>query len=130
MNKDLKKTVLQMSIGIILYEISLIVLAFFLHNYLAYTFLSLVLGILIGSVAAIIMVIDMARVTYDVICSNDVSYANRKTVVRSIVRKVILVLIIVVFWNSRYVNVLAIVFATLGIKFGAYMVPIIKRVMK
>ena len=130
MNKDLKKTVLQMSIGIILYEISLIALAFFLHNYLAYTFLSLVLGILIGSVAAIIMVIDMARVTYDVICSNDVSYANRKTVVRSIVRKVILVLIIVVFWNSRYVNVLAIVFATLGIKFGAYMVPIIKRVMK
>ena len=130
MNKDLKKTVLQMSIGIILYEISLIVLAFFLHNYLAYTFLSLVLGILIGSVAAIIMVIDMARVTYDVICSNDVSYANRKTVVRSIVRNVILVLIIVVFWNSRYVNVLAIVFATLGIKFGAYMVPIIKRVMK
>ena len=123
MNKDLKKTVLKMSIGIILYEISLIVLAFFLHNYLAYTFLSLVLGILIGSVAAIIMVIDMARVTYDVICSNDVSYANRKTVVRSIVRKVI-------FWNSRYVNVLAIVFATLGIKFGAYMVPIIKRVMK
>lgn len=130
MNKDLKKTVLQMSIGIILYEISLIVLAFFLHSYLAYTFLSLVLGILIGSVAAIIMVIDMARVTYDVICSNDTSYANRKTVVRSIVRKVILVLIIVVFWNSRYVNVLAIVFATLGIKFGAYMVPIIKRVMK
>lgn len=130
MNKDLKKTVLQMSIGIILYEISLIVLAFFLHNYLAYTFLSLVLGILIGSVVAIIMVIDMARVTYDVICSNDTSYANRKTVVRSIVRKVILVLIIVVFWNSRYVNVLAIVFATLGIKFGAYMVPIIKRVMK
>lgn len=130
MNKDLKKTVLQMSIGIILYEISLVVLAFFLHNYLAYTFLSLVLGILIGSVAAIIMVIDMARVTYDVICSNDTSYANRKTVVRSIVRKVILVLIIVVFWNSRYVNVLAIVFATLGIKFGAYMVPIIKRVMK
>lgn len=130
MNKDLKKTVLQMSIGIILYEISLIALAFFLHNYLAYTFLSLVLGILIGSVAAIIMVIDMARVTYDVICSNDTSYANRKTVVRSIVRKVILVLIIVVFWNSRYVNVLAIVFATLGIKFGAYMVPIIKRVMK
>ena len=130
MNKDLKKTVLKMSIGIILYEISLIVLAFFLHNYLAYTFLSLVLGILIGSVAAIIMVIDMARVNYDVICSNDVSYANRKTVVRSIVRKVILVLIIVVFWNSRYVNVLAIVFATLGIKFGAYMVPIIKRVMK
>ena len=119
-----------MSIGIILYEISLIALAFFLHNYLAYTFLSLVLGILIGSVAAIIMVIDMARVTYDVICSNDASYANRKTVVRSIVRKVILVLIIVVFWNSRYVNVLAIVFATLGIKFGAYMVPIIKRVMK
>ena len=130
MNKDLKKTVLQMSIGIILYEISLVALAFFLHNYLAYTFLSLVLGILIGSVAAIIMVIDMARVTYDVICSNDTSYANRKTVVRSIVRKVILVLIIVVFWNSRYVNVLAIVFATLGIKFGAYMVPIIKRVMK
>ena len=130
MNKDLKKTVLQMSIGIILYEISLIALAFFLHNYLAYTFLSLVLGILIGSVAAIIMVIDMARVTYDVICSNDASYANRKTVVRSIVRKVILVLIIVVFWNSRYVNVLAIVFATLGIKFGAYMVPIIKRIMK
>lgn len=130
MNKDLKKTVLQMSIGIILYEISLIVLVFFLHSYLAYTFLSLVLGILIGSVAAIIMVIDMARVTYDVICSNDTSYANRKTVVRSIVRKVILVLVIVVFWNSRYVNVLAIVFATLGIKFGAYMVPIIKRVMK
>lgn len=130
MNKDLRKTVMQMSIGIILYEIILSVLAFFWYTKLGYSFMSLFFGILIGGVIAVIMVEDMARVSYDVICSNDVSYANKKTLMRSILRKIILVIILAMFWNSRYVNVLAIVIATLGIKFGAYMHPFIKKVIK
>ena len=130
MRKELKKTVFMMGIGIVIYELFLMLLALFIYKHIGYSLLSLELGILVGTFIEFIMLVDMAYVTQDVICSKDAAYANRKTVIRSVIRKVGVLAVIAIFWNSGYVNVIAIVFAVLGMKFGAYSVPLIRKIIK
>ncbi len=130
MNKELKKTLLQMSVGLVLYELALMLLAIPLAKPLGYSLLSLELGILVGALAALGMLFDMAYVSYDVISSNSQGYAHKTTILRSMLRKVILLIIIAIFWTSPYVNVLALIIAVLGMKFGAYLTPLIKKLIR
>ena len=63
MSKELKKTVFMMGIGIVIYELFLMLLALFIYKHIGYSLLSLELGILVGTFIEFIMLVDMAYVT-------------------------------------------------------------------
>ena len=78
----------------------------------------------------IFMMVDMARTTEDALASKNEKYAMRTTMLHSFVRKAVLVVVVFIFWKSKYVNVLGIVFSIFGIKAGAYLQPLIHKLMK
>lgn len=129
MNKSLKKTLLEMSLGILVYEIVLSIAAIFVYKYLNYTLISLELGILVGFIVTLLMLFDMGYAMEESISSKDSKYAQRTTFIHSVGRKLGLVVIIAIFWKSSYVNVVAIIIATLGLKPGAYLQPFMHKLL-
>ena len=88
------------------------------------------LGILIGSVLVIGMVIDMGISTEDSLYGGNPSFAQRKIMIHSLLRKAALFIVVAIFWNSRYINALAIVISVFGLKSGAYMYPLFKKIFE
>ena len=41
-----------------------------------------------------------------------------------------LIVVVAIFWNSRYINALAIVISVFGLKSGAYMYPLLKKIFE
>ena len=113
-----------------IYEVLLMVVAGFVAKPLGYTVSSLELGIVVGILVMIFMMVDMARTTEDALASKNEKYAMRTTMLHSFVRKAVLVVVVFIFWKSKYVNVLGIVFSIFGIKAGAYLQPLIHKLMK
>ena len=58
--------------------------------------------------------------------SGDAAYANRTTVIQSIGRKVIyILLLLLILWRIPEINVMAVVLGTMGLKAGAYLQPVL-----
>ena len=76
------------------------------------------------------MVIDMGISTEDSLYGGSPSFAQRKIMIHSLLRKVVLFVVIAIFWNSRYINALAIVISVFGLKSGAYMYPLFKKIFE
>lgn len=130
MDKSLKKTTKNLIIGLLIYEIVLMVVAIFVFKLLKTSLLSLILGVLIGTVLSIFLVIDLARTLDDVLSSNDVAYASRRTMLKAAIRKIVVIVVVVIFYKLEYVNVIAIIVSLFGIKAGAYLHPIISNKTK
>ena len=119
-----------MGMGVLLYEVILGLAAIPFSKYMRYSLLSIELGILIGSLVVVGMVIDMGISTEDSLFGGSESYAQRKIVIHSLLRKVALIIVTAIFWNSKYINVLAIVVSVFGLKSGAYMYPLFKKIFE
>ena len=119
-----------MGMGVLLYEIILGLAAIPFSRYMRYSLLSIELGILIGSLVVVGMVIDMGISTEDSLFGGSESYAQRKIIIHSLLRKVALIIVTAIFWNSKYINVLAIVVSVFGLKSGAYMYPLFKKIFE
>ncbi len=130
MNLEAKKTIYRMSFGIILYEILLAIILISLAEYIGYTKISMILGILVGTILLYISLIHMAYITSDVLASRDENYANKKTTLHAMIRKIILIIILGGLYFVESVNLLAVIFAMLGMKSGAYLVPIATKLFK
>ncbi len=130
MDKNLKKLLLQMIVGLFLYEILLVLIYFFIHRYINCDFLSLFFGTLVGFSVAILILIDIAYISEDIMRSRDFKYARNKTIIKAVIRKVILAALVIIFWRSKYINIFAMIIAIFGIKFATYAVPFIKKIIK
>ena len=129
MSKILKRTILEMSAGIILYEVLLSVVLVIFSDRLGYSKESLIAGVAVGTVLSFAILLDMSLTAEDVIASGSENYARNKTILHMFIRKLIMIAAAVIFWRSAYVNVAAMVFALLGLKPGAYMQPLISGIL-
>lgn len=130
MSKDTRRTCLYMSMGVLLYELILSLAAIFFARFIKYSITSIELGILVGTVLVLAMVIDMGISTEDSLYGGTPSYAQRKIMIHSLLRKVVLFIVVAIFWNSRYINAFMIVISVFGLKSGAYMYPLFKKIFE
>ena len=129
LSRSTKRLLVEMSIGIILYNLLLGVLAWVILSGTSYQVSSVLWGLLAGAVGAILMLIHMAVIMERALDSQNESYANKTTVVQGMIRKVILVAALLLCWRVFRVNPLAMVIGIMGMKAGAYLQPLIHKIL-
>lgn len=127
LSRPTKRLIVEMSVGIFLYNIVLGVLAWlFLPRY-SVEVVPVVLGLFLGAVGAVLMLVHMAVMTERVLESRSEAYANKTTVVHSMIRKLVFVAALFFFWRWFQINLLAMVIGAMGMKAGAYLQPLIHK---
>lgn len=129
LSRSTKRLLVEMSIGIILYNLLLGVLAWVILSGTSYQVSSVLWGLSAGAVGAILMLIHMAVIMERALDSQNESYANKTTVVQGMIRKVVLVAALLLCWRVFRVNPLAMVIGIMGMKAGAYLQPLIHKIL-
>lgn len=128
LSKSTKRLLAEMSAGIIFYNVILVILAVLLLPRVSYPVIPVVLGLVVGAVGAICMLIHMAVMTERVLDSGSESYANKFTVVQSMLRKLTFVAALLICWKVLKIDLLAAVIGAMGMKAGAYLQPLVHRI--
>lgn len=128
LSRSTKRLLVEMSIGIILYNLLLGVLAWVFLPRTSYPVWPVLWGLLAGAVGAVLMLIHMAVTTERALESQNESYASKTTIVQSLIRKVVLVAALMFCWRVFRVDLLAMVIGAMGMKAGAYLQPLIHRI--
>ena len=129
LSRSTKRLLVEMSIGIILYNLLLGVLAWVILSGTSYQVSSVLWGLSAGAVGAILMLIHMAVIMERALDSQNESYANITTIVQGMIRKVVLVAVLLLCWRVFRVNPLAMVIGIMGMKAGAYLQPLIHKIL-
>ena len=119
---------LEMSLGVVLYNLLLGILAVVLLPKVSYPVIPVVMGLCVGGAGAILMLVHMAVITERVLDTQNEDYANKFTVMQSMLRKVIFLAALFFFWRVLKVDLLAVVAGAMGMKAGAYLQPLIRRI--
>ena len=127
---SLKKTLFEMAFGFVIYEFILAVVLLIISKITEYSLLSLYLGYIIGIVLAVYIFLDMAVTIENVIDLKDPDYARKKTMLHAGIRKAVLIAVIVIALNLKFINTMAIVLTLFGIKAGAYLQPYANKIYK
>lgn len=127
---SLKKTLFEMAFGFVIYECILAVVLLIISKITGYSQLSLYLGYIIGIVLAVYILLDMAATIENVIDLKDPDYARKKTMLHAGIRKAVLIAVIVIALNLKFINAMAIVLTLFGIKAGAYLQPYANKIYK
>lgn len=127
---SLKKTLFEMAFGFVIYECILTVVLLIISKITGYSLLSLYLGYIIGIVLAVYILLDMAVTIENVIDLKDPDYARKKTMLHAGIRKAVLIAVIVIALNLKFINTMAIVLTLFGIKAGAYLQPYANKIYK
>lgn len=123
-----KRLILEMSVGIVLYNLVLGILAWILLPKTSYPVLPAIKGLFVGALGAVLMLVHMAVMTERVLDSQNENYANRITVVHGILRKLVFVAAILACWKWFRIDLLAAVIGAMGMKAGAYLQPLVHKV--
>ena len=129
LSRSTKRLLVEMSIGIILYNLLLGVLAWVILSGTSYQVSSVLWGLSAGAVGAILMLIHMAVIMERALDSQNESYANKTTIVQGMIRKVVLVAVLLLCWRVFRVDLLAMVIGAMGMKAGAYLQPLIHKII-
>lgn len=121
LTRKTKRLILEMSVGIVLYNLVLGLLAWVLLPKTSYPVLPVLKGLFVGAAGAILMLVHMAVMTERVLDSQNESYANKTTVVHGIIRKLVLVVALLACWRWFQIDLLAAVIGAMGMKAGAYL---------
>lgn len=135
LSRPTRRLILEMSVGVILYNVVLSVLAWIFHPKLEQILqpwypaeaMPVVLGLMLGAAGAVLMLIHMAVMTERVLESRNEAYANKTTVMHGMIRKLVFVAALIFFWNWFRINLLAMVIGAMGMKAGAYLQPLIHK---
>lgn len=127
MSRETKNLILEMSVGVVIYEVILGIGAAVIGPGLGAPLFAVILGLFCGLIIDIAMLIHMAVITERVLDTGDESYANKTTVVHSMLRKLVIVVLIFVFWRIPQINIVAFIIGALGLKAGAYLQPFIHK---
>lgn len=128
LSKSTKRLLFEMSIGIILYNLLLGILAVILLPRVPYPVIPVVLGLAVGAAGAILMLIHMAVMTERALESQNENYANKFTVMQSLLRKLVFVAALFFCWRVLKVDLLAAVIGAMGMKAGAYLQPLVRKI--
>lgn len=127
MTQETKHLILEMSVGIVCYNLLLGVLAFIFQSTFEYRLLPVLAGFAVAVAADIFMLIHMGIMTERVLDSQDEAYANRTTMVHAMIRKLALVTGMLICWKYLHVDIVAMIIGALGLKAGAYLQPLVHK---
>ena len=117
MGKETRNLVLEVSSGIVIFTAAAMLAAL-----VVYPKPSVFTGLLLGMVLALAMFFSMAEVLDRSMKTEDSKIVQKRTVLFA-------VLVIVVVWFPDQVNAVALVIGVLGLKAGAYLQPVIHRIV-
>lgn len=129
MGKESRRMIGKMSFGIIGYEV---LLGMITGGYALYTgraYGSMLLGILVGTIAVYGMLIDICMTSEDTLYSKDEAYAKRTITLHSMARKAVLFLLMLLCLKSGFINILSMILSLFGLKIGALSVPFVESRM-
>ncbi len=130
MTASTKQLTFEMSIGMFAYVLALAVLELIFRNGLSSVgFLTgpVLLGLLCGFLADELMLIHMAFVTERALDSRDENYANRFTLIQSLIRRIVFIAAVVLACFIPQIDAIALIIGSFGLKAGAYLQPVIHR---
>jgi len=127
LDKSTKRLIAEMSVGIVLYNVLLGVLAVLFLPRTSYPVLPVLMGLFVGALGAVLMLVHMAVTTERVLDSRNPDYANKHTVMQSMLRKVVFVAAIFFCWRVLGADLLAAAIGAMGMKAGAYLQPLIHK---
>lgn len=127
LSSNTKRTLVEMSVGVILFDLLLCVLAWLFLPRFSYPVIPVIKGLAVGAAAAIFMLIHIAVVTERVLASKNESYANKYTLAQSMLRRVVFIAALFFIWRVIQADLLATVVGAMGMKAGAYMQPLIRK---
>ncbi len=127
LSKPTRRLLLELLVGVALYNLLLILLACVLLPGCFYPVKPVVLGLLLGGSGAALMLFHMAIMTERVLSSQNEEYANKSTVVQGLLRKLVFVAVLLLCWRGLKIDLLAAVIGAMGMKAGAYLQPLIHR---
>lgn len=131
MTDDTRHLVLEMSIGMMIYEVVLGLLAVIFRSgleHIGFSLMPVLLGLAVGFGADVMMLIHMAHITERAAASMDEAYANKTTVIHSIIRRVIFIIALFVLGSRPQIDAVAMIIGALSLKTGALLQPIVRRV--
>lgn len=127
LSKETKRLLAEMSVGIILFNLLLGILACVVLPLVPYPVKPVLLGLLVGAVGGFLMLVHMAAMTERALDSRDENYANRFTVLQGLLRKLVFVAALFFCWRVLRIDLLAAVVGAMGMKAGAYLQPLVHR---
>lgn len=127
MSKETKSLVLEMSAGMLAYVLILGAGAFLLHRILGFEMGPVILGLTAGFLSDVLMLVHMAYITQRAADSMDPGYAQKTTVIHSIVRKIVFIAVLIFLGTRPWVNPVAMIIGALGLKAGALLQPVVHR---
>ena len=132
MTKEIRRLVAEMCVGMFLYVLALGILAVIFRRGLAgmgFALGPVLFGLLAGFIADTAMLVHMAVVAERATNSRDAGYANRITVVQSMLRKVIFIVVLFFLGSRPQIDAVAMIIGALGLKMGAFLQPTVHRVI-
>lgn len=130
MSSHLKRLVLEMSVGMFAYVLLLGILAFLFQNGLAgigFLLKPVLAGLFCGFAADVLMLIHMAFVTEKAADSQNEAYANKMTVIQSVIRRIVFIVILFILGSRPQIDAVAMIIGALGLKAGALLQPLVHR---
>ena len=130
MTDNTRHLVVEMSIGMLFYTVVLAVLAVVFKGGMAGMGFStgpVLAGLFCGFAADVAMLIHMAYITERAADSMDEGYANKSTVIQSMIRRVVFIIVLFVLGSRPQIDAVAMIIGALGLKAGALCQPIVHR---
>ena len=130
MTDNTRHLVVEMSIGMLFYTVVLAVLAVVFKGGMARMGFSagpVLAGLFCGFAADVAMLIHMAYITERAADSMDEGYANKSTVIQSMIRRVVFIIVLFVLGSRPQIDAVAMIIGALGLKAGALCQPIVHR---
>ena len=124
MTDNTRHLVVEMSIGMLFYTVVLAVLAVVFKGGMARMGFStgpVLAGLFCGFAA------DVAYITERAADSMDEGYANKSTVIQSMIRRVVFIIVLFVLGSRPQIDAVAMIIGALGLKAGALCQPIVHR---
>lgn len=122
MSDKIKKQVLEMSAGIMIHALFLMIGAA-----IWFRSLEVFLGILVGAAAAVVLLWSMAYSTEMCMEYGDEEFARKKMVMHSGFRSLAILAGLFAIWKFTNISLLAAALGVLGLKTGAYLYPAVHR---
>lgn len=99
LSRPTKRLLLEMSVGVILWNVILAVLAVLFLPGFSYPVVPVILGLIVGAAGAMMMLVHMAVITERALDSQSENYASKLTVAQNLLRKVMFVAALFFFWR-------------------------------
>ncbi|WP_124065836.1 ATP synthase subunit I [Clostridium sp. E02] len=126
MEKETKNLFYEVSTGIVVFTVAAMLVAFFV-----YPKRSVFLGLILGMTLAIVMFLSMSLVLERSMKTEDPNIVRKRGIISSLIRYLLLIaiLVFVITRFSNQVDPVAVVIGVFGLKAGAFLQPVIHRII-